>query len=181
MFALINTFFAYSFDKLGTSEDRVIFFGRLAVFVSIGLVFTHLMRYVIIGMNVLQKRLERQLLQFLVITLVFAVIASTLDNLLLMRFNLQNKTEREFKDSFLLLTLSGAFYFSLFFFIWNLIYFLYHFVTKSQRQQFDTLKLESMVKELELKTIKAHINPHFIFNSLNSIRALIDEIGRAHV
>jgi len=32
-----------------------------------------------------------------------------------------------------------------------------------------------MVKELELKTIKAHINPHFIFNALNSIRALIDE------
>ena len=31
------------------------------------------------------------------------------------------------------------------------------------------------MKELELKTIKAHINPHFIFNSLNSIRALVDE------
>lgn len=31
------------------------------------------------------------------------------------------------------------------------------------------------MKELELKTIKAHINPHFIFNALNSIRALIDE------
>ena len=39
----------------------------------------------------------------------------------------------------------------------------------------DTLQLESLVKELELKTIKAHINPHFIFNSLNSIRALVDE------
>jgi LytS/YehU family sensor histidine kinase len=35
--------------------------------------------------------------------------------------------------------------------------------------------LEALVKELELKTIKAHINPHFIFNALNSIRALIDE------
>ncbi len=34
---------------------------------------------------------------------------------------------------------------------------------------------ESLVKELELKTIKSHINPHFIFNSLNSIRALVDE------
>jgi LytS/YehU family sensor histidine kinase len=32
-----------------------------------------------------------------------------------------------------------------------------------------------MVKELELKTIKSHINPHFIFNALNSIRALVDE------
>ena len=39
----------------------------------------------------------------------------------------------------------------------------------------DTLQLEAMVKALELKTIKAHINPHFIFNSLNSIRALVDE------
>ena len=37
-----------------------------------------------------------------------------------------------------------------------------------------------LVKELELKTIKAHINPHFIFNALNSIRALVDENpGRA--
>ena len=46
---------------------------------------------------------------------------------------------------------------------------------KSRKQQMDTLQLEALVKELELKTIKAHINPHFIFNSLNSIRALIDE------
>jgi len=28
---------------------------------------------------------------------------------------------------------------------------------------------------MELKTIKSHINPHFIFNALNSIRALVDE------
>ena len=35
--------------------------------------------------------------------------------------------------------------------------------------------MEALVKSLELNTIKAHINPHFIFNALNSIRALIDE------
>ena len=39
----------------------------------------------------------------------------------------------------------------------------------------DKLKLEALIKSLELKTIKSHINPHFIFNALNSIRALIDE------
>jgi len=175
LFALINVFFAYSFDKLGTPEDRQLFYGRLAIFVSTGFVFTHLMRYVIIGMNVLQKRLEKQLLQFVIITLLFATSASTLDNLLLVRFELLTKTEREFQNNFFLLTLSGAFYFFLYFFIWNLIYFMYHFITKSQKQQMDTLKLESLVKALELKTIKAHINPHFIFNSLNSIRALVDE------
>jgi LytS/YehU family sensor histidine kinase len=58
---------------------------------------------------------------------------------------------------------------------WTLIYYVYHYIDKYSKQQLDTLKLEALVKELELKTIKAHINPHFIFNALNSIRALIDE------
>lgn len=59
--------------------------------------------------------------------------------------------------------------------IWLLIYIVYHYVEKNRNDQLDRLKLESTVKELELKTIKSHINPHFIFNSLNSIRALVDE------
>jgi signal transduction histidine kinase len=59
--------------------------------------------------------------------------------------------------------------------IWFLIYLFWHFFNKNRKDQLDKLKLESTVKELELKTIKSHINPHFIFNSLNSIRALVDE------
>ncbi len=59
--------------------------------------------------------------------------------------------------------------------LWFLIYIVYHYVDKNRNDQLDRLKLESTVKELELKTIKSHINPHFIFNSLNSIRALVDE------
>ena len=175
LFALINIFFAYSFDKLGSSQERSDFYWRLVIFVTTGFILSHLMRYIIIGFNLLQKRLEQQLIIFVLITLVLAFAASTLENLLLMQFDLQIKTERAFKDNFLLLVLSGAFSMFTLFFIWNLIYFMYHFVTKSQKQQLDTLKLEALVKELELKTIKAHINPHFIFNSLNGIRALIDE------
>lgn len=59
--------------------------------------------------------------------------------------------------------------------LWFLAYIVYHYVEKNRKDQLDRLKLESTVKELELKTIKSHINPHFIFNSLNSIRALVDE------
>jgi sensor histidine kinase YesM len=175
LFALINIFFAYSFDKLGSSQERSDFYWRLVIFVTTGFILSHLMRYIIIGFNLLQKRLEQQLIVFVLITLVLAFSASTLENLLLMQFDLQNKTERAFKNNFFLLVLSGAFSMFTLFFIWNLIYFMYHFITKSQKQQLDTLKLEALVKELELKTIKAHINPHFIFNSLNGIRALIDE------
>jgi two-component system, LytTR family, sensor kinase len=59
--------------------------------------------------------------------------------------------------------------------LWLLIYIVWHYIEKNRNDQFDKLKLESLVKELELKTIKSHINPHFIFNALNSIRALVDE------
>ena len=59
--------------------------------------------------------------------------------------------------------------------LWLLIYLVWHYMEKNRKDQIDKLKLESTVKELELKTIKSHINPHFIFNSLNSIRALVDE------
>jgi len=59
--------------------------------------------------------------------------------------------------------------------LWLLIYMVWHYIEKNRNDQLDKLKLESTVKELELKTIKSHINPHFIFNSLNSIRALVDE------
>jgi len=59
--------------------------------------------------------------------------------------------------------------------LWLLIYLVWHYIDKNRKDQLDKLKLETTVKELELKTIKSHINPHFIFNSLNSIRALVDE------
>jgi two-component sensor histidine kinase len=59
--------------------------------------------------------------------------------------------------------------------LWLLIYVVWHYVDRNRKDQLSQLKLETTVKELELKTIKAHINPHFIFNSLNSIRALVDE------
>ncbi len=175
LFALINIFFAYSFDKMGSTEEQEKFYFRLIIFIVNGFLFSHLMRYIIIGFNLLQRRLEFQLILFTLITLVFAFAAAILESLLLVQFGLESKNERAFKDNFFLLVIYEAFSMFILYFIWNLIYFMYHFITKSQKQQLDTLKLEALVKELELKTIKAHINPHFIFNSLNGIRALIDE------
>src|SRR5205085_5170128 len=120
--------------------------------------------------------------QFFVLTFFMSLIAAYTCVDLLQAFKILKAEDQRILDnasSFLsgklLLVLFNAFTYFIFFFIWNLIYFMYHYVTKSRKQQLDTLRLESLVKELELQTIKAHINPHFIFNSLNSIRALVDE------
>jgi len=174
-FVLINVFFAYSFDQLKTEADVTQVLGRIGVFVAIGLVLTHIMRLVIIQQNLLQKKLEKQLFLFLLLTFIISSIGAFFYTQMLISFKLLNNSEKEFINRQILLVAKGAFYIFLYFFIWNLIYFIYHYITKSRKQQLDTLRLESLVKELELQTIKAHINPHFIFNSLNSIRALVDE------
>jgi two-component system, LytTR family, sensor kinase len=59
--------------------------------------------------------------------------------------------------------------------LWLLLYMVWHYLERNRKDEVDKLSLEKTVKELELNTIKSHINPHFIFNSLNSIRALVDE------
>ena len=61
--------------------------------------------------------------------------------------------------------------YSVIFFLWTVIYFTYHYFERFNK----SLKLEASVREIELNNLKSQLNPHFIFNALNSIRALIDE------
>jgi two-component system, LytTR family, sensor kinase len=177
LFIAIHLFFNWSLGKLQTHNDRVLFFSKIGIFILLGLALTHIMRYCIIKLNLLQAKLEKQILQFVLLTLLFSFSGALVDLVLRQRMELVSKNESELlqKNNLALLTLSNSMSFFVYYFIWSTIYFMYHYISKSRRQQLDTLKLEAMVKELELQTIKSHINPHFIFNALNSIRALVDE------
>lgn len=176
-FVLLHLFFNWSLGKIQTNELFLSFLSKIGIFILLGLVLTHFMRFFIIQVNLLQKKLDRQVFQFVILTIVFAYIGAWIDFLLRQRFGLLSPTEGDLmtKNSIFLIALNNSFSFFIYYFIWNAIYFMYHYISKSRKQQLDTLRLESLVKELELQTIKAHINPHFIFNSLNSIRALVDE------
>jgi two-component system LytT family sensor kinase len=61
------------------------------------------------------------------------------------------------------------------FVIWSLFYFTYHFFERYRNEEIKNLKWQAKEKEIELNKLKSQLNPHFIFNSMNSIRALIDE------
>jgi LytS/YehU family sensor histidine kinase len=61
------------------------------------------------------------------------------------------------------------------FLVWMSVYVLWHYIEFTNTEEIKKVRLETIIKELELKTIKSQINPHFIFNALNSIRALVDE------
>ncbi len=54
---------------------------------------------------------------------------------------------------------------------WSLLYLSFHYFERYNK----SLQHEATLKEVELNNLKSQLNPHFIFNALNSIRALVDE------
>lgn len=62
-----------------------------------------------------------------------------------------------------------------FFFSWSLIYFLFHYIENYKKAEIENLKWEASINEIELNKLKSQLNPHFMFNAMNSIRALVDE------
>lgn len=67
--------------------------------------------------------------------------------------------------------LGQSFFYAIIFFLWSVLYFIYNYFERYNK----SLKLEASIKEIELNNLKSQLNPHFIFNALNSIRALVDE------
>lgn len=59
--------------------------------------------------------------------------------------------------------------------IWTLCYAVALARRRAGRFEFEKLRLEVSVKDAELRALQAQVNPHFFFNSLNSIRALTYE------
>lgn len=143
------------------------------IFIMVGgLVSTHSLRWYMKRNNWLLRPLEKIIFRLVIAVLLTTALYSALVMILDQAAGFdENRRKLDFTTRLFADILNRG----IFIVPWVLFYYFYHYIVKSRKQQMDTLKLESLVRELELKTIKSHINPHFIFNALNSIRALIDE------
>lgn len=60
-------------------------------------------------------------------------------------------------------------------FVWGAIYFRLKFNERVRQLELEKLQLAVVAKEAQLQGLVSQVNPHFLFNSLNSLRALIVE------
>ncbi len=58
---------------------------------------------------------------------------------------------------------------------WHLCFYGYEILKRLRRSERKQWQLEAAVADAELRALKSHLNPHFVFNALNSIRGLVEE------
>ena len=58
---------------------------------------------------------------------------------------------------------------------WTTFYYIIKLLRQSNDQRLNRLRLKDQVKQEQLNTLKGHLNPQFIFSSLNNIKGLMLE------
>jgi len=168
-YILMWTFFYYVIRN----KPKEHFFDITFTDALIGICITHLMRLIIKRDNRTTTFTPGRIIFIIILVITFSLAFSTFLTFIVeaMQWDMENG----WKNSFINRILRSSYTHFPFVTIWCLIYYTYHYVEKTREEQIQKIRLKGLVKELQLKTIKSHINPHFIFNALNSIRALVDE------
>ncbi|MFZ1808033.1 MAG: histidine kinase [Cyclobacteriaceae bacterium] len=149
---------------LGVSTQRIIFLVYEAVFC---LLVSHLFRYYINRWKWLSLGMTRLIPKTIVSVFAMGLIMYFLRIPISLPLRLFSR-----EVAFDLQNIFGlSFYYAIIFFIWATLYFIYNYFERHSK----SLKLEAYAREIELNNLKSQLNPHFIFNALNSVRALVDE------
>jgi two-component system, LytTR family, sensor kinase len=162
IYGIIYLVFLFIADEASLVKVINILLYALYFFVS-----THVLRNIIIQNGWLTVSPIHLLPRVIPATLVFA--ASNYVFMILVQYLLNTiDYANDFKPFYIIAYIFSA---MVFYLLWALIYFIYHYFEKYN----STLKYEAAIYEFELNKLKSQLNPHFIFNALNSIRALVDE------
>ncbi|NVJ86692.1 MAG: histidine kinase [Algoriphagus sp.] len=136
----------------------------LAVF---NLLATHFLRFIVKQYNWFKLKITQLLFQSIMAMLALSFVNIVAQILINIAFGTLNPEE----DFQILVILANLFIAFLFYVMWFLLYFLFHFLDNYNT----SLKYEAKINQIRLAHLKSQLNPHFIFNALNSVRALVDE------
>lgn len=166
-FFLIQSFIILGLSLAFTVETAITLF----FYSFFGLILSHAFRALIIKANWLRLNTIRLIPRVLAGIILLGAILHYLNEGL--QFILSNGRVEVFQTDVRDLTNIVAL--SIWFFLWSLIYFLFHYVENYKKAEIENLKWQASINEIELNKLKSQLNPHFMFNAMNSIRALVDE------
>jgi len=141
--------------------------------VGVGVLFTHVYRIVAKRQGWTKMSLRQLAPRVVGASLVVAFLLHvTMDGVgrYLLEFEAYDEIDSEL--GYLLVALVNGWFVIM---VWSLIYFGVHYFWNYRKAEVDKWKLEARAETARLKALKLQLNPHFFFNSLNSVRALIAE------
>ena len=164
VYVLLNLVFFILQSPFKANEILIYLF-----WLPLGIGITHGFRFVVVKSNLMKVKIYFQIPLVIVGSFINASIFYFAE------FLLQKALKIEVQDIGVIDMVANVINYAFVFFFWSLAYFAYHFLINYTQAEMKTLRWEASMKEAELNKIKSQLNPHFMFNSMNSIRALIDE------
>jgi signal transduction histidine kinase len=165
----VGLFYAWQFINDGSDADVLQLMG-MEVFTGISM--SHVLRHIILRRNLIHAEFGLLLPQLALYATLLAPIASMVEMLL---HDMLLTSYKPLHTEPLLVHLNRAINWGLLFIIWSVAYLAYCYFIINRREEIRNLRLETANRENQLNTLRAQMNPHFMFNALNSIRALVDE------
>ena len=171
---LVSLYWAY---VVYVRDDYGIFYTFLnyVIDVSIGIFLTHIYRIFALKFNwsslPIKKLLIRIIPSILLLSILYVLISNFKWHFFWIKVTMKDANIWESLTFWDPILLTGLRLMS----IWLLAYHLYHYYQKEVVTARENAQLSIIAKQAQLDNLSAQLNPHFLFNSLNSIKSLVIE------
>lgn len=139
--------------------------------IGLGIGLTHYYRKYALMNHWLSLNLDKLVVRVIAAVVLMSLIM-TIINIPLDSLTVPEMAEIDFDNA---MFIRSMFLWGSYFAIWTLTWHLYILYDQLVNTQKERLKMQAILKESAFQNLKSQLNPHFLFNSLNSIRAMVDD------